>query len=142
MTAQSKEKLKYKGQNLLMSSTPLSQYFAMGGYNPGLRSFITSNWRGYIGTWEILDNRLYLVELRGTVFADEGEREVSLKDIFPDYPKRVFAHWYTGSLRIPEGELLEYVHMGFQSTYESDLLLEIEKGVLIQVKHRKNYENK
>ena len=30
----------------------------------------------------------------------------------------IFAEWVNGIIRIPQGELLEYVHMGFHSIYE------------------------
>ena len=70
---------------------------------------------------------MYLIELHGRT---EGGDEVSVATIFPDYPDRVFAHWYSGTIRIPQGKLLNYVHMGYGSTYERDLFLEIEKGVI------------
>ncbi len=54
----------------------------------------------------------------------------SLQSIFPGYPDRVFAHWYCGTLRIPQGDRLRYVHGGYLSEYEKDLMLEIEKGVV------------
>ena len=58
--------------------------------------------------------------------------------LFPDYPDRVFAHWYSGTIRIPQGKLLNYVHMGYGSTYERDLFLEIEKGVIKNTRMRQN----
>ena len=50
----------------------------------------------------------------------------------------MFAHWYSGTIRIPQGELLEYVHGGYASTYERDLLLELERGVVKNVHVRQN----
>lgn len=51
--------------------------------------------------------------------------------VFPDFPDGVFAHWYTGELRCPMGELLNYVHGGYGSTYEQDLFIEVENGVVV-----------
>ncbi len=128
MTAQVAENLNYEGEELSMCTNPLSTYFAMGGAQPKFESNCTALWRGYVGTWEIVDDRLYLIGLTGTI---EGGAEVNLATVFPDYPDRVFAHWYTGTIRLPRGKMLEYVHMGYGSTYEEDVLLKIAKGVVV-----------
>lgn len=61
----------------------------------------------------------------------------SLATIFPDFPERVFAHWYSGTIRIPQGKELEYVHGGYASVFERDLFLDVERGVVMksQVRH-------
>ncbi len=111
-----------------MCTNPLSSFFALGGTNPGFESNCTALWRGYVGSWEIIDGRLYLIGLSGTL---KGGVEASLATIFPDFPNRVFAHWYSGTIRIPQGKLLTYVHGGYASTYERDLFIEISKGVMM-----------
>ncbi len=58
--------------------------------------------------------------------------------LFPDFPDRVFAHWYSGTIRIPQGKMLEYVRMGYGSIYERDILLEMEKGVIKSTKVQYN----
>jgi hypothetical protein len=78
--------------------------------------FSTACWRRYRGTWEIRDGRFYLVELIGR-FQLRGDDPL-------------FADWFTGVLRIPQGELLEYVHMGFGSVYERELHIKIENGIV------------
>ena len=135
MTAQISEKLIYEGQQLSMCTNPLGLYFAMGGDGPNFDYNCTALWRGYVGTWEIVDGRLYLIELHGAL---EGGEEASVATMFPDYPDRVFAHWYSGTIRIPQGKLLNYVHMGYGSTYERDLFLEIDKGVIKNTRVRQN----
>jgi len=50
----------------------------------------------------------------------------------------VFAHWFTGRLRAPQGKMLQYIHMGFNSTYEFDLLIEIDRGVVTRTKLKSN----
>lgn len=136
MTAQSSERLIYEGRQLSMCTNPLGCYFAMGGDRPRRFEYsCTALWRGYFGTWEIIDDRLYLIELHGEL---EGGRAASVAAVFPDYPDRVFAHWYSGAIRIPQGKLLDYAHMGYGSTYERDLFLEIEKGVIRTTRVRQN----
>lgn len=137
MTAQFSEELSYEGKDLAMWTTPLCDYFVMGGFDPGFDVSCTALWRGYEGQWEIIDERLYLVELQGTL---RDGTEASLASVFPDFPGRVFAHWYSGTIRIPQGKLLAYVHGGFSSTYEQDLLLDLERGVVKRTRVRHNGE--
>jgi DNA-directed RNA polymerase specialized sigma subunit len=40
----------------------------------------------------------------------------------------LLADWFTGVLRVPRGEMLAYVHMDFESIYEQDLLINVERG--------------
>lgn len=135
MTAQFSERLRYNGEDLAMCTNPLGYFFALGGVNPGFESNCTALWRGYVGSWEIVDGRLYLVSISGTL---EGGGEASLGSVFPEFPDRVFAHWFSGTIRIPQGKMLEYVHMGYGSTYERDLHLEIDRGVVSKTTVRKN----
>jgi hypothetical protein len=75
-----------------------------------------------------MHDRLYLIALRGTL---ESGEEACLESVFPGFPERVFAHWFSGKLRIPQGKQLKYVHMGYGSTYECDVMLMLKNGVLI-----------
>ena len=131
MTAQFGEHLHYDGRKMGMCTQPLDDYFALGGFNPGFGldwpSDCTALWRGYIGTWDIVDGRLYLT----AIDVMPGSRvTANLEAVFPGYPDRVFAHWYSGTLRVPQGSVLKYVHMGHQSTFESDMLIDVEQGVI------------
>ena len=135
MTAQIAEKLLYQGERVAMCTNPLSDYFAMGGFNPRFESMSTALWRGYVGGWEIVDDRLYLVSLDGTL---EDGNDATLETVFPGFPDRVFAHWYSGTVRIPQGKQLEYVHMGYASKFERDLFLDIERGVVVSTRLSQN----
>ena len=135
MTAQFAEALRYQGADLPMCTNPLGDYFAMGGFKPRFRWNCTALWRGYLGRWEIVDGRLYLVELKGTL---QDGTEASVATIFPGFPDRAFAHWYSGTIRVPQGKRLQYVHMGYGSTFEWDLLLELERGVVKNTRVRLN----
>lgn len=57
-------------------------------------------------------------------------RDLDLEGLFPGSNGRVFAEWVTGRLRIPQGKLLEYVHMGFESVYERNLIVDVDHGVV------------
>ncbi len=128
MTAQVGERLIYRGQEHHMAAEPLRDYWALGGHNPIFEMRSTALWRGYIATWSIIDDRLYLVGIDAS--CGDG-REATLETLFPGYSERVFAHWFSGRVRLPQGELIHYVHAGYGSTTEADLFLDFEDGVLI-----------
>jgi hypothetical protein len=126
MTAQAGERLFYKGEETWMAAEPLNQYLQ----NRNDIKFISSStacWRGYFGQWEIKDNKLYLIAFKAYL---EGYREVDLSYLFPRQ-KQVIADWFSGKIRVPQGEMLDYVHMGYASLYERDLILEIQNGELV-----------
>jgi hypothetical protein len=80
--------------------------------------FSTACWRKYLGTWEIKDNKFYLVNLFGTLKIADS--------------KPIHADWFTGVLRIPQGKLVHYVHMGFGSVFENELHIKIENGIVVK----------
>lgn len=127
MTAQIGERLVYQGESLGMCTEPLNDFFTFDCSRPRFARTNTALWRNYVGTWEILNDRLYLIGLDATMM--DGS-PVSLETVFPGFPDRVFAHWYSGELRVPRGELLRHAHMGYSSTYEKTFILDIANGVV------------
>lgn len=128
MTAQIAEEISIDGETFAMCTEPLAAYFELGGKQFKFAATCTALWRGYVGRWELLNDRLYLVGLSGTL---EDGTEATLASIFPDYPLRVFAHWYSGEVRMPQGKLLNYVHGGYASTYERDQFITFDRGVAV-----------
>ena len=57
-------------------------------------------------------------------------RRADLKTLFADLYRdgKVEAIWFSGDLRIPDGKMLEYAHMGYGSVYERDIVLTVEQG--------------
>lgn len=86
----------------------------------------SASWRGYVASWEIRKKELYLVSV--TVDPCSSRKSVPLANLFPGATRFVKATWFTGSIKIPQGKQIEYVHMGYESRYEHYLLLEINKG--------------
>ncbi len=130
MTAQASELLIHQGQELSLCETPLDDYLASSGRHIEFEATSTALWRGYVGTWEIINNRLYLVALSSCMLVDNKHTDVALQDVFPQYPEGLFAHWYSGELRCPRGKLLNYVHGGYMSTYEEDLFINVQIGIV------------
>ena len=135
MTAQMPERLTYKGEKLSLAEHPLSAFFKLAGSKPAMAETSSALWRGYIGSWEINDGRLYLIDIDGEL---EDGSALTLDLLFPGFPDRVFAHWYSGDMRIPQGKLLNYIHAGYASVYERDLILNIERGVVVRETVRHN----
>ncbi len=144
MTAQLSDTLKYLDETMRLTTLPLSAYWSISAMHrspdeSGNREFSdmgTWCWRRHTAQWEIEQDHLYLVAINATYH--DGTK-VMLEDFFPGYPQRVFAHWYSGELCCPRGELLNYVHAGFASRYEEDLLIQVERGVVKGQQLRKNH---
>lgn len=137
-TAQFPDILIYEGKTLDLFSNPLESYFSKKHPKPAelLRAKCTANWRGYVATWKIENGFLFLTEVV------EGSCNPNAKSIFskifPNQKAPIQATWFTGTLRVPQGKELDYVHMGYESTYEEDLFLEIKNGELVKATVVKN----
>lgn len=88
----------------------------------------TALWRGYIATWRIRSQRLWLENVSGkklaSMFGDDPERVVE-----PD--GLVLADWTTLEMRVPVGRQTQYVHMGYASQYEHDRLIQVQDGRIV-----------
>lgn len=116
----------YKGEQYGLAGEPFESYLAK---RPDIQyhSVCSACWRGYSASWEVIEDKLYLIDLKesfnvGTSF--------SFIDISPNLEK-VLADWYSGILIIPYGELIQYKHGGYLSKYENEFILEVEKGIII-----------
>ena len=129
MTAQVPEKLIYQGKTYSLCEVPLNCALSSIRISHSFSAPSTALWRGYVGTWTIEQDRLYLTDITGHVVRGEQWHQLGMVQIFPEFPNGLFAHWYTGELRVPIGRLLSYRHSGFASTYEFDLFLRFDRGV-------------
>jgi hypothetical protein len=135
MTAQSSELMVHDGHQVAMHATPLDNYFAMGGHRPRFAWVNTARKRRYIGTWEILNDRLYLIALKARLTSGQ---DATLRDVFPDYPERVFAHWYSGQLRLSMGALVRHVNIGFGNRFEREIMIDVERGRVVGKREQRN----
>jgi len=131
--AQAGERLRYNNEDYSMASEPLGSYLDTRN-DINFVIFSMECWRGYIGSWEIEDNKLYLIGLEAYIGDDDYEEvddyeKVDLGYVFPDQ-KKVFADWFTGTIEIPNGKLLKREYDGYQSTFKADLFLEFKEGFL------------
>jgi hypothetical protein len=79
-----------------------------------------------------MDNkRLYLIRIQIN-YCDENPIDVDLNKEFGT--NRVFANWVTKSVMKPKGELLQYVHIGYESIYEAEVVYDVKNGILVKSK--------
>ncbi len=71
----------------------------------------------------------------------QPKQKNDLSKLFPGkvVDNKVFAFWFSGDLTIPKGKMIEYVHMGYMSRYERELILSFENGDLMDAIE---YDNK
>jgi len=125
MTSQVREILIIKGQKHGLSCLPDipvdTEYIEKLVPEEGKKFFSgiydsTACWRKYIGTWEIKDDKFYFLDIKGL------------------YRKRnkdpVFADWYSGTLKYPQGKLLKSVNLAFASVYEEEVNISIKSGIV------------
>jgi hypothetical protein len=137
MTIQAGDILSYNGEKTTIATEPLKPYLETRSDV----SFIfksTALVRGYIGTWKIKNKKLYLVTLVGFI---ENNEKVNLKYLFPNKTE-VFADWFSGDIRIPEGDLLQNINIGYASVFARDRVLNFNKGQLISETVKDNTKSK
>tara|TARA_R110000737_G_scaffold348843_1_gene383655 strand:+ start:621 stop:1262 length:642 start_codon:yes stop_codon:yes gene_type:complete len=134
-TAQEPDTIVINNQLLPLNTNPLDKHIKVVGWEPPEEASIwSSNWRGYIAKWEIEAGNLILKEasilLKGGTFKNQ-KRQSIVGELFPKN-KKVIAIWYSGALIVPDGEMTNYIHMGYGSSYESYQVLRIHKGIVIE----------
>ncbi|MCX6328326.1 MAG: hypothetical protein NTZ85_02270 [Bacteroidia bacterium] len=135
MTAQAPDYIFINGIKYSLFTNPLGQYWSKKNPMPPIGLPSTDCWRGYLATWEIIDNCLYLVAV---IFHSPGG-DKDLDYLFPNSISKIKATWYTGELKIPLGDCLQYVHGGYESTYDSDWFISIKNGNIVSQRYKANY---
>ena len=132
-TAQIPDYLIYKGDTLAIYANPLESYFEKTerpdssfekyGYNSSACG------RGYIGYWELRNDSLFLLKLRGET------QKIDLSMIFKDRnpEKKIFADWVNQQITNPYGKQIYYVHAEYASIYEYERDFIIKKGILSRI---------
>ena len=145
-TAQEPDLLLMDGEPVSLNTNPLSPWLQSHPKalpEPGVIS--SSRWRGYVASWEIRDEQLWLTRVEMELPDRDSDPDpncggepvcfdASTQDVLPQlFPGRseLVAEWYSGALIIPRGELVDYVHMGYGSTYERYLVLVIDDGRVV-----------
>ncbi|KKP52834.1 MAG: hypothetical protein UR43_C0010G0025 [candidate division TM6 bacterium GW2011_GWF2_33_332] len=129
-TAQISDKIIYKGKTYKLHCNPLESYF---NKNPDKRPkseiMSTALWRGYVATFKIKNKQLFLKDIKVMVSGKNSYKKWKsvIKEVFPNQ-KEIKIDWFTGLLVLPYGKRINYVHMGYGSTYENYILIELDNG--------------
>jgi hypothetical protein len=136
-TEQIPDKIIINGEKKSLHSNPMEKFFESNPEKkPKTNTMSTALWRGYVATFEVIENQLYVIDIE--ILESSLKLKSVMAEVFPNQQK-VKLDWFTGLLVIPFGEMINYVHMGYGSTYEFYTLLEIESGNL---KKERNYNYK
>ncbi len=74
-------------------------------------------WRGYVGFWEIKNGKFFLSAIEGKYQLSDGPP--------------ILADWFTGEIKIPKGEVLDYLYGGLSTVYEQELHISIKYGLVV-----------
>lgn len=126
-TAQIPDLIIVDGQRQLLQYPPMVDWALVRQQAPAVTpkgGGCTASWRGYQAIWRIQDKRLYLSSINEAPCGSSEKDEIVMKPPIP-------ANWVNQLLIVPQGEELEYVHMGFASAYERYLILAVENGQVV-----------
>jgi hypothetical protein len=134
-TAQTPDEITFDGRTEMLFSEPLNQFLAVPSNWERFAPHVgtercTGTWRGYKAAWEIRESRLLLRQV-DVAPCEEKPKLVPLKTLFPLDVGTVPASWFTGTLVVPSGKLLNYIHMGYDSQYEHYTLFTVVQGLVV-----------
>lgn len=142
MTAQVADIIWHEGKKRELFTFPLEAYFDNDNSWPEILDRLASTdcWRGYVAEWKIQGETLYLLD----ILDDDVDRHSIKNEVFSDMSQPVRATWFTGQLRIPDGEAYPPLHVDdmMRPACERDILLEIEMGVVLKKEIRDNRQIK
>ena len=135
-TAQIPDSIEIKDVKYRLNTNPLEKHLTeIKWEKPENASISSANWRGYLASWKIEAGNLLLEDVTirlSRKSSEEPRKTVSvLNTLFPN-KKGIIATWYSGALIVPYGEMTNYVHMGYGSSYENYIVLRISKGGVIE----------
>jgi len=125
MTTQVKERIIIDGEKYpLLNVLSLPEDDTKIKQKEGPISTRTSCWRGYVGTWEIKDDKLYLNEFSSGKY-----------DVLVNLP--ILADWISGTAKVATGEVIASSSWDIE-TYETEMHLTFENGLLVKTENIKN----
>jgi len=142
-TAQYPDNIIFEGKEYMLHSNPMETYFEKyPDKRPKGGIMSTALWRGYVATFIVKENELYLENIEIEVREKKSKKSYKYKwkSVIKDLIKEgeeLKIDWITGILVIPHGKIKNYVHMGYASTYSNYILLEVEKGKVNKTKKMK-----
>jgi hypothetical protein len=130
-TEQCPDTIIYNGKKYTLHSHPLYAYFENNPDKKPKVNIISSGlWRGYVATFEVKDNQLFLKDIEIMGPERDWKWQSVINEVFPDQ-KEIKVNWFTGLLVIPHGgKVANYFEWDYGSSNKKYLLVKIDKGDL------------
>jgi hypothetical protein len=127
MTTQVKERIIIDGEKYpLLNALSLPEDDTKIKQKEGPISTRSSCWRGYVGTWEIKDDKLYLIDFSSGKY-----------DVLVNLP--ILADWISGTAKVATGEVKASSSWDIE-TYETETHLTFESGLIVKTENIKNIQ--
>jgi len=109
-----------------MYTSPIAVYFRNSKRPYPFKVWHTGNYRGYLATWELTNDMLYLVEIKGET------AKLGLTKVFPDikFKDKIRASWYSGILWVKTGRYKKYYGKGksYSIGYKTYVFIRFKEG--------------
>ena len=151
-TGQSGDVIRLEGEEWVLMAKPIGYDSLlcrrMEDFLPENVSRSTGNYSGYTAFWEVRDGYLCLQRVEADVYEEVGKKKSTrvyeVKDlqlIFAAYCRAgtIQARWLSGELRAGKGDVVRYVHDGFDRNMETEQVLIVRNGKVLQTKTFHNY---
>ena len=122
------DKVEHRLNKVLLYQLDSVTYDALGKKLDFSKSSFSGCWRGYISTFEVKGNKLYLNCIATSKVHTDFK---GMLDQYKDRKGRVFASWVSDTLICGTGECIYVTDSGFGSVHEQETELIVENGVII-----------
>lgn len=152
-TGLSSDIITIKGKTWGLLSKPLwadsTLYTKVMAFIPENHCISTANWDGFTAYWIVRRNRLYLQKIEVCVYDKDNKSDSvytydvdALKGVFHEFYHNgsIKADWFCGQLRAGRGELVRYVHSGFDRNLEEEIVMTVNNGRIVDRKHYNNFK--
>lgn len=151
-TGQSGDVIRLGGEEWVLMAKPIESDTMLGNwvraFLPDNISYSTGNYSCYTASWEIRNGYLCLRRIEADVYDEASNKESTLvyegkdlQSLFPSYYKdgEIQARWFSGELRAGKGNLVRYVHDGFDRNMETEQILTVQNGKVMETQTYHNY---
>ncbi|WP_297901460.1 WG repeat-containing protein [uncultured Parabacteroides sp.] len=130
--------------------TDSTLYARLRDFLPENHCVSTANWNGYTAFWEIRHDYLYLRRMEIRVYDKTSQKDSTLvyntdalKKLFVSYYEdgEIPARWFSGELRAGQGDLVRYVHIGFDRNMATEMVMRMKDGKVLKSDIYHNYKN-
>lgn len=144
--------IRLEGKEWVLLVKPIESDTMLGNrvraFLPDNISYSTGNYSCYTASWKIRNGYLCLRRIEADVYDEASNKDSTLvyegkdlQSLFPSYYKdgEIQARWFSGELRAGKGNLVRYVHDGFDRNMETEQVLTVRNGKVLKTETYHNY---